>query len=380
VSERLHRAYTTVALHWLNATLLFVAVIAASAIVVAIADAVRPSYTWRYNPLALKRSTAAQAREIFADFGELNGTIGLTYRPWVGLSEREVHYARVNVDAAEPLPVRRTPAVAASNDGAEVWLFGGSTTFGIGVPDDQTIAAHLQRALAAAYPGRSIRVLNCGHLRYYSSQELALFAWMLRRGRAPRLAVFIDGLNDSWHLQDVPDYSDDIARAFHSYGEQPAVTVSQRVGVVRLVRKLLGRGPRSEFASIEKMPAAEAARLAPQIGERYLTNVRLARALASAAGAQTLFVWQPTPFDFMEQPDGPLVHRTRSAWPSNALTEPLNAWIARRASGEQLAFLADAFASRRFLDTYVDSCHYGDEASEVLARRIAEKIVAANAL
>jgi hypothetical protein len=384
MNERFVRAYKTIALHWLNTTLLLVALVAGASLFFRVLDTLRPArYVWRYNAEALKSVRRAEANEIFERFAGLNNKIGLTYRPWVGLSERPVHYPRVNVDADDPLPIRRTPPPERGSGNAEkvVWLFGGSTTFGVGVPDDQTLAAHLQRALDAAYPNETIRVVNCGHVRYFSSQEVALFVWMLRHGPKPHLALFLDGLNDSWHLHDAPDYSDEIERLVPAYGRQPAVSISPQIGIVRFALALLrGQAPANDLDEIEHLTGADLARVVPMIGARYLNNVHMARGAGAASSTHTLFIWQPTPFDFIEQPADQAVARIRSSWPSNRMMKPLNAWIAPRAREENVCFLADAFGSRRFLETYVDSCHYGDASGAELAQRIAKRIVDTRAL
>tara|TARA_B100001123_G_scaffold331128_1_gene373332 strand:+ start:540 stop:1649 length:1110 start_codon:yes stop_codon:yes gene_type:complete len=73
----------------------------------------------------------------------------------------------------------------------EIWLFGGSTTFGYGVKNDETIAANLERQLDNQY-----RVINFGSGYYYSTQERILFNNLLLQLPAPHAAIFIDGVND----------------------------------------------------------------------------------------------------------------------------------------------------------------------------------------
>ena len=76
-----------------------------------------------------------------------------------------------------------------------VFVFGGSTTFGYGLPDDQTVASHLQDALAPL-SRRRVCVYNFAAGFYYSTQERILLERLLSGGHAPHLAIFIDGLND----------------------------------------------------------------------------------------------------------------------------------------------------------------------------------------
>ena len=84
--------------------------------------------------------------------------------------------------------VRVTPG---SCQPARVWLFGGSTMWGVGAPDDGTIAAHVQRLA----PGECVR--NFGQLGYTSTQGVITLESELRQGRRPHRVIFYDGVNDT---------------------------------------------------------------------------------------------------------------------------------------------------------------------------------------
>ncbi len=71
-----------------------------------------------------------------------------------------------------------------------VLLFGGSTMFGYGVSDRQTIAAHLQARLP------QYNFVNLGRAYYYSAQENIFLLRLLQSGHKIRYAAFLDGLNE----------------------------------------------------------------------------------------------------------------------------------------------------------------------------------------
>tara|TARA_B100000780_G_C21112701_1_gene449813 strand:- start:1345 stop:2442 length:1098 start_codon:yes stop_codon:yes gene_type:complete len=73
----------------------------------------------------------------------------------------------------------------------EIWMFGGSTTFGYGVKNDETIAASIERHLNGDY-----RVINFGAGYYFSTQERILFNNLLLEFPAPHSVIFLDGVND----------------------------------------------------------------------------------------------------------------------------------------------------------------------------------------
>jgi hypothetical protein len=113
----------------------------------------------------------------------------------------------------------------------------------------------------------------------------------------------------------------------------------------------------------------------------YRFNVQAARSCAASAGAKTLFVWQPTPFDYLDSSSSdPETLRVRAAWPRHPVMKPLNALIRRTVTDPDFVFIADLFAGESFLDHYVDASHYGDESNRRIAARIASEIVARNAL
>ena len=76
-----------------------------------------------------------------------------------------------------------------------VLRFGGSTAFGVGVPDRGTIAASLAH-LRDAPCGKPVHVYNFGRPGYISVQEGIRFQRLLRSGARPDLVIFFDGLNE----------------------------------------------------------------------------------------------------------------------------------------------------------------------------------------
>ena len=87
-----------------------------------------------------------------------------------------------------------------ANGKGVIWVFGGSTVFGYGVKNDETIPAHINKI----FPDYT--VVNMGHASYYSTSERILFNEKLSEGLAPEIAVFVDGLNDFYYF-DIPNIS-----------------------------------------------------------------------------------------------------------------------------------------------------------------------------
>ncbi len=73
----------------------------------------------------------------------------------------------------------------------EIWVFGGSTVFGYGVKNDETITSYIEKITKNKF-----KVINFGSGFYYSTQERILFQNLLIELPSPHAAVFVDGYND----------------------------------------------------------------------------------------------------------------------------------------------------------------------------------------
>lgn len=339
-------------------------------------------YSWRQrrdddrllaamNLEALHTLPARDARAVVAQFVALGGR-ALT-RPWLGYSEAPYHGRGVNIDAFEPLPIRRTPSGRGANTRPiTVWLFGGSTALGYGVPDDQTIAEHLQEALRPAFHGSDIRVVNHGHLGFFSSQEAALFAWLLRSGQRADIAVFLDGYNDSLYAADTPTGEQWVAAR-----SSQNLIVTPRLAPVRMALAVARRGRRQTHA-LEWPPRDrnEIERRSAITADRLLANMNVERGVARAFGMRVLFILQPTPFDGIERsPADPAVRRVFPFFPENPIIAVANRRIKASVTQADFVDMTEEFKNDRFRDTYIDVCHYGDAASRKLAEAIAAEIL-----
>lgn len=75
-----------------------------------------------------------------------------------------------------------------SIDGA-TWFLGGSTSFGFGVPDRQSIPAYLEQITGEP-------VINLAVRGHGSTMENRLMRYYLRAGHRPKRVIFLDGINE----------------------------------------------------------------------------------------------------------------------------------------------------------------------------------------
>src|SRR5918911_2555611 len=210
--RRVRRFYRDAALILLNTVILLLAVNVLLLIPFALKDSVGggDSAQW-HKPIAADRWAALE--KVYPGFSRdeiqvlLDETYSparsFVYEPFTEFKERPYAGKFVNVDVnGFRLTKGQGPWPPDREKYFNIFLFGGSTTFGFGVPDDQTVASYLQTFLSNLSLTKEARVYNFGRGSYYSTQERILFEKMVAAGFRPDVAIFIDGLNDSPHYED----------------------------------------------------------------------------------------------------------------------------------------------------------------------------------
>ncbi|CAA7621668.1 SGNH/GDSL hydrolase family protein [Magnetospirillum sp. UT-4] len=302
----------------------------------------------------------------------------VAYLPFAEYMERPVRgrHLVVNADGRRS----NTAAEEALTAGpSSIYVFGGSTTFGYGVLNHETIPAHLEQVLREnGHAGW--RVHNFGAASYYSTPERVRFLQMLNAGHIPGVAVFIDGLND-FHYAEVPDRSgasDQIEHNFNPTAADHAREIVRAAAKYSYTIDLLGQLARRFLPA---SPAPASATVAPvevdEVGPaitRLSNNRRMLAAVGREFGIRMLFVQQPVPtyrydpargtvpLDFFKAGIG---KHTRSGQAYQRLA-------ATRAAGglADVLWLADLAIDAPM---YVDTVHY----SSAFNRRIAEEIYGA---
>ena len=106
--------------------------------------------------------------------------------PFIGHSETFRNGKFVNFTEDEGRKINRS-----NNCNSNIYLYGGSTTFGYNVTDNQTIGSYLQK-----FVNKNICVYNHGRAYFYSKQENNLFINHIENKREIDYAIFIDGVNE----------------------------------------------------------------------------------------------------------------------------------------------------------------------------------------
>ncbi|HLO75736.1 MAG TPA: SGNH/GDSL hydrolase family protein [Magnetospirillum sp.] len=260
-------------------------------------------------------------------------------------------------------------------DGPKVFVFGGSTTFGTGVTDSQTLPAQLGEVLKAN--GKSVQVFNFGAPSYYSTQERIALERLLTNGIRPDVAVFVDGLSDFQACQS-PDrtaWSGRLEQATRVAAKLPLTAeLSNRSNLLAFGRWLVGE-ERAEAPNRAAQCASDAE--VDKVIRRLDTNRRMIAAMAERLGFKALFVQQPVPtfhYDNSKRAvpvDTELLgHHMNSAKGYPRMTE-------MRAAGQLLSdnvlWLTEFEPAEG--NAYVDTVHYSPAFNRALAEAIGRTIV-----
>jgi hypothetical protein len=366
--RRVREWYGDFAIVWLNACLLFLVL---NLVLAGIQGDPRPTL----GMAALRRATLPRALP-HLDAAAIERLIeetrrSIQYEPYTDMTDPPLRGRFVNVDAAGFRWSKDQGPWPPDPRGRSVFVFGGSTTFGYGVPDENTIASYLQSRLAEA--AGPTHVYNFGHSGYYSTQERILFERLLVAGHVPDLAIFIDGLNDFSAVRDEPDTAKRLAEGFQT-AEAPLRAVVQAIPLTTTVRHA-GRVLGLVVPETEQWPAYDDVAHLRTVLDRYRRSKRAIAGVAAAFGVRTLFVWQPVPsYKFPPDAAGRWLSGGGAGWARHGY--PLLAsTLAGAPLGADFVWCADVSADGTE-EFYVDGVHYAPVLAERIARCIADAVLA----
>jgi lysophospholipase L1-like esterase len=300
------------------------------------------------------------------------------FRVW-GVAEWHGKY--VNTDETEMGTWRRTinpPSEACEKrTKTSVWMFGGSTLYGTGVPDWATLPSYLSHELNNGMRS-CVSVTNFGVEGYVTNQELILLSEQLKTGRHPDLVIFYDGVNDAYAGAISPGIPS-AHMTFEPIKARVEGSIAGRLDFLRdayslrLARTAVGSLRRAGSAA--SSVAGSSAKVVAVL-DNYEANLRLARALGEAYNFKVYCFWQPAvvfgrkPLVPFEQKlgnfDGTRTFRVLAAVYQEAES--------RASSTGSFVFLGSIFDSVKeplYIDRWM---HVGPLGNELAAQAIAKRI------
>lgn len=303
-----------------------------------------------------------------------------TYVPFTVTGVPAWHGKYFNNDAHPNGVWRRTVdpgGVRCEHNPISVWVFGGSTVYGTGVPDDATLPSYLLRRLNR--DGQAcVVVTNLGNESFVSTQELLWLIQLLKRGGRPDIVIFYDGFNDAHLGMQTADPSDTHygiaqikARAEGTVaGRFDFIHKLYSVRVIDAARQLF-RHPTSLTSDVTRSRATS-------VLDNYQANHEIAAALGQTYHFRFYGFWQPMlfygnkPLDNFERRITQLDASRNARFDARPV---LAAYLeaGRRAPQSKFIFLANVFDSAAE-PLYIDEAHLGPRGNELAADAIAKYI------
>jgi len=334
------------------------------------------------DPVSRSRYDVERLRQVYPNYSDtaIRNLVAETwhrphqFEPFTQFKEPPFQGTYVNVHAAGFRQNDRQAVWPPEKKNINVFVFGGSTTFGYGVADTETIPAQLEAFLLSKTEA-DVHVYNFGCGYYFSTQERIRFEQLVLAGLIPDVAVFIDGLNDFDHFDGVPYGTDRLIRATNDENAAAAGLLVSRLPVSRLARGIRRRLWGSEVPREEAF-APDDRRVNMSVIERFERNIELIQALGRSQDVSTVFVWQPSPAYHYDDKrfhlfyDGKYGSFTRTRF---GYLE-MEAVVKKPRADYGLLWLADLQQELKE-PLYVDKVHYTGRFSAVIAKAIGDELL-----
>jgi hypothetical protein len=228
----------------------------------------------------------ARARTFFDEFYRLEAR----YVPYAEWRYEPFSGEAINIDENGN---RRGTAAGAG--GRRVLFFGGSTMWGTGVWDDETIPAFVEKEM------EGVTAVNYGQSGFVSRQELNGLMSALNNGEAPGAVVFYDGVNDVYVLCTAASYANghgqeaEMSEAVRRYTHRGVQILRDMFfeGVVELSQLVSAKFGLAAYSNSSQRSCATDSDLARRVADAIWTNWLAAKDLLARRGVPFLAVLQP---------------------------------------------------------------------------------------
>ena len=262
-----------------------------------------------------------------------------------------------------------------------ILMLGGSSLWGFGARDDQTIPSLLASQLSERR--WNVQIRNLAQIGHVSTQEVVSLIRELQSGYRPDLVIFYDGVNDTtsallegevglttnesnrrreFNLLQSPKR---LGGALFGYLIKESASYRFALSIRQRVSGSVTK-PGREFDD------AGRDRLAREIVRRFWANVEIVKNLGREFQFSPIFFWQPVIFTKPLQVPFEREESARFAWAEPIFRNVI--WHLRELPSD-LAFqdLSGIFADSNEL-VFIDYCHTTESANARIASEIAERV------
>ncbi|MBI2523143.1 hypothetical protein HYW19_02015 [Candidatus Woesearchaeota archaeon] len=249
-----------------------------------------------------------------------------------------------------------------------IFLFGGSTAFGYGIGDNDTIASRIQYRLRNNYNFTSVCVYNFGIGAYFSIQEGILLQNLIRKNQIPDMSIYLDLLND----YNAPDSQPKFTPQLSGYmaGKNKVANALSELPMARIAAYLLSSGDNRLIKGEKELI---------DITNRYFINKKIIESVSNNFGIKTYFVVQPIPL-YKYNLSNHIVYNKYPHILNISMNGKLGYEILRGRydnlsfnDRKNIIWLAD-MQENRSENLYVDSDHYNPYFSDEIAKEIVKSI------
>ena len=231
-----------------------------------------------------------------------------TFHPYYHYKSAEVSTRYANIDSDGIRKTIKNP----HKNAKKIFMFGGSTLWGLGVADKYTIPSIMSEKL-----GPKFDITNFGEGSFVSGQELNLLLEQLNNGNVPDAVIFYDGVNDSYAGSYSPGIPGSITqhlqmqKVFKGYQEDPTLAAKNRspfeyqLSHMRKKVDATSYGKIASYINFKIDNAVEFKKLdgkAKRVIDIYENRIKQIKAIADAYGFKAYIFWQPYLMSGIKEP------------------------------------------------------------------------------
>ena len=256
-------------------------------------------------------------------------------------------------------------------------MLGGSTTWGTGAPDGQTIPSYLAKLLNSW--GVDTQVRNLGESAFVSTQEVVYLMRELQSGRRPDIVIFYDGANDAaaaefWPENPGTHHNLTGIRNRVERNENAVVHLLRSTALNRAAQFILRRIGPNGTKSGNLVNTTDIPRLGERAANIWLGNYNMTEALGQAYGFVPVFIFQPSltvgekPLDASEEGFA----ATKSGkGVRKEMRKAVRQHLQEEGAPAGIYDLSDVFAGVAD-PIYIDSVHITGKGNQLVAERLFE--------
>jgi len=291
-----------------------------------------------------------------------NWNIKWKYEPFTQFTYNTKSGKYVNIDKNGFRHVENQCKYPINDNNYNIFVFGGSTGFGVGIADNETIASKIQSKLKIY--NSKVCVYNFARGFYFSSQERVLLESLILKNQVPNMVIFIDGLNDYFYSDSEPEFT----RSLEDFigGKNKLGVILSYLPITRVVNFI--------YHSKEKLQVKEEKEL-KETTQRYFANKKIIDVISKGYNVKAYFIIQPVPTYKYNLSNHIIFQRN-----PEILDEEVNSFLGYKVlekyyrnlnsrEKRNIIWLADMQIDKNE-NLYVDAIHYNADFSDEIATSI----------